>query len=67
MSAGAVLLMLVCGFDAARGQWTQDCIAWREHVASVAECKERADEIRRVLPANMRASFPECVRERVTR
>lgn len=67
MSAGAVLLILVCGFDDARGQWTQDCVAWREHVASVAECKERADEIRRVIPANMRAGFPECFRDAAKR
>lgn len=64
MTLGATLLLLVCGYDDSRGQWTRDCVAWREHVASVAECKERADEIRRVLPANMRAGFPECVRER---
>jgi len=60
----AVLIVLVCAFDDAKGQWTRDCVAWREHVATVAECKERADEIRRTLPANMRAGFPECVRER---
>lgn len=64
MTAPAILLMLVCGYDDAKDSWTRDCVAWREHVASVVECRERANEIRRTLPANLRANFPECVRER---
>lgn len=59
-----VLLVLVCGLDPERGQYTQDCGAVEYRVANVAECARVHREIKASAPANLHVGRYECFRAR---
>lgn len=61
-----LLVVIACSIDVSSGVPDRDdCIAFIEVVGPRSECKERLDEIKLTLPANLvLQSFPECAKDR---
>lgn len=63
MELSLTVLVLICGLDAASGQYTADCGGFERRVATVADCARVHRELRESAPANIHVGRYECFRE----